>query len=275
MFDVNGKELSTIYDINGNSITTAYDIHGNSIKKDYDLIAITYNVQKQGQLNTPTIQREIIDKYSPDIIGMQEYRVSYEEQGVYREYPYTANSSAVLQNYGGLLSKYQLSNVGCSLFEVRYADPSGYVYGTFNYNGKEIYWLNVHTSPYGADYTVYREPEIQEILELIKDKEYYIITGDFNSNMVQNEQSPEYIALYKPFADMGCHFANCCEEFGFNDTFSSSNVLEGAVWKKLDTIITSPNIDIVNAVVDETKLNYTNGSWEIDHLPVVAYLKLI
>ena len=276
LYGIDGKEATALYDIHGNEVVEVFDIHGNAVveSKSYDLIVMSYNVQKQGAMNNANLQKEIIAKYKPNVIGMQEYRVSFEEAGHYFEYPYTVNNSAALQNYDGILSKYELKDTGGTVFTVKYADPSGYVFGTFSYHGKEIYVLNVHLSPYGDDYSVYREPEIQEVLELVNGKDYFIIIGDFNCHTVQDETSAEYVALLKPFVDMGCHLANNCQEFGFNDTYTGSKTIENAVWTKIDNIITSPNIEIVNAVVDKTKLNYVNGNLEIDHLPVVAYLEV-
>lgn len=264
-----------MYDINGNKLEKLFDIHGDVIWAEdaADLVVMSYNVQKCGGMNSYEIQQEIVTKYKPDIIGMQEYRDYYEDQGAYSEYPYIANNSTHLQNFDGILSKYELKDTGGALFTDNYPDPTAYVFGTITFDGKDIFVLNVHLSPYGDDYSVYRASQVQEILSMLQDKEYFIITGDFNSLTVQDGTEEEYAAIYQPFVDMGCHLANCCEKFGFQRTYTSSKTIDGARWLKLDNVITSPNIEIVNATVDETKLDYVNGLNEIDHFPVIAYLK--
>jgi endonuclease/exonuclease/phosphatase family metal-dependent hydrolase len=277
IYNVNGNMTASAYDVDGSAVSAVYDVNGNRIDSDpvseYDFIVMTYNVQKQGQLNTPAIQSEIINLYKPDIIGMQEFRTV--EDGRYNDYPYSINSSALLQNYDGMLSKYPLYDGGSSLFTHAYADPSGYNYSWFDFEGTSIFWINLHLSPYGTDYTTYRQAEIQdEIIPLLQGKTRFIVTGDFNSITVSDATSAEYIALYKPFLDIGCNLANLSTEFGYHNTWTDAKALEGAVWTKLDTIITSSNIDIVDMVIDETKLKYLNGVNEIDHLPVVAFLKI-
>lgn len=138
------------------------------------------------------------------------------------------------------------------------------VYANININDIEVYVLSVHLSPgFGSDYAAIRASEVDEILSLISDKEYFIVCGDFNPDPEESD------TLYSKFSNLGYNLANC-GFFGKFWTWSTNRndfhteEPHGTVFY-IDNIITSSNIDIVSV----KKIN-TYDELSSDHIPIVA-----
>ena len=116
--------------------------------------------------------------------------------------------------------------------------------------------------------------QIQELLDYVSDKEYWILTGDFNVRF-DTVESDGYATLVEPFLNQGYHVANG-DDFGILQTWCNQNSTTD--WHSIDNIFTSSNITITNAYVDDTKVDaYINGyfsEYGIDHIPLIAELEV-
>ena len=131
---------------------------------------------------------------------------------------------------------------------------------------KQIYLLNVHLSPgHDAAAKAKRATEIQDVLDLVDGKEYFIIFGDFNP------EPDEYETLFANFTSEGYNIANN-GFFGDFWTWStnsgdfSSDTPSGTTYV-IDNIITSSNIRINYVEKVNTYADLTS-----DHIPLVAGL---
>lgn len=122
-------------------------------------------------------------------------------------------------------------------------------------NGKQVQLYSVHLSP-GASNTSARITEAQQLIAKVANIPRYIILGDFNPEPGEED------SLYKLFTDEGMHIANC-GDFGKIITYHNDNQYI------IDNIITSQNIDIVNAFSLDVYSQLSS-----DHLPLVADLKV-
>ncbi len=143
---------------------------------------------------------------------------------------------------------------------------TGRYYTEATING--IYIITVHPSV-GADKANVRITECQEVIDIVKQYDRYIIFGDFNCE--PNEED----SLFKLFSDEGMNLANC-GFFGKFYTWSSRRAdfddydnPQGTLWY-IDNVITSPNINIVNAYPIPSAYSYLSS----DHIPMVAELDI-
>ena len=202
-----------------------------------------------------------------DIIGIEENNIfldavsggSHPTNEVFTYlYPYFADEG----NGVSLKSKYPMYGQGMDQFT---ASSRAYVYGTINVDGKEIFLLTVHLTPNaGSTQDELRSQEVAEILDLIKEKEYFIIFGDFNAQTT---------SFYDAFLNAGCKIANG-GYLPFEWTYSfapddysadtpSTNI------RYFDNIVTSKNITI-----DFSQRLNVYADLSSDHIPFVAWLTL-
>lgn len=288
IYDINGTALNSIKDVDGENLDQAYDINGNPLFQSYDLTVMTYNYNWCVGINSQVaMQQAIIGKYKPDVVGIQEacnqsdvtQRV---EVGSFPaitsqflgDYPYKVLSTQAT-NKNGIVSKREIS----SYQNVRYTDYDDeywdYQKGYITVNGKQIAIFNTHlTWRDNSASSTMRIAQASELFNAVKNEQYAVITGDFNS-YAHAFTDAEYIGIFKPFADAGFKLANCNTEVGFNPTFSG--LTNPTVWdgftSACDNVIVSPSIDIVGVDFDLTRLDYLNGD-KVDHIPVVARLKI-
>lgn len=271
VYDSEGNALTAIYDADGNSLQTAYDAEGNVIYRR-EMTVMSYNVQWLSGLNSnQTMQRLILDTYDADIIGIQEWTqlgtTKPTDMPLFSDYNYSY--LGIQTNKTALVSKPVLTDVVGHVFENQGNETKGYQTAWFNYGDKDIFWVNAHM--FYDDRSVIA-PQCEEIFDIVQDKEYFIITGDFNV-LCKSTSSVWYTECMKQFIDAGYNSANCSEQHGFLDTWTGGKDTSGT-WYCLDQIITSPNLEIIDVVVDQTKLNYLDGTNAIDHLPIIARLRI-
>lgn len=120
-------------------------------------------------------------------------------------------------------------------------------------NGKVVQLYSVHFSP-GAANASTRISEAQTLISKVANTPRYIIFGDFNPEPGEED------SLFKLFTDEGMNIANC-GDFGKIITYHNDNRYI------IDNIITSPNIDIVNAFSLDVYSQLSS-----DHIPFVADL---
>lgn len=201
--------------------------------------------------------RRMFAKEYCDVVGLQEKRNGFDEQNTinantsilehWYKYYATRDISVLEWDVPEIRSIYEIENGG-------YAKTStnrNYTYGYINFNGKRIFLLNVHLSPNSQSD---RSTEINEFLALLQDKEYVIVTGDFNA-----------ISGISEFDIWKTNDYKICNGDFFGDfvTAHGDDVL------KIDNIIVSSNIDIIDVhIVDEYDKLCS------DHLPIVAKLQV-
>ena len=212
--------------------------------------------------------RQFFGDTKADIVGIQELPLYAKRTGSNE----TESTTALFNNwysykqtnmpYMGLFSNIPISNQGFSTFTT----GKTYDYFTVKIGDFSVYILNVHLTP---DNATSRSTEIGEILALVADKEYFIITGDFNLNPV-DEQATQY----KRFTDEGYQLANT-GWFGNWWTWSSDQTdfsnydnPSGTVWY-IDNIIISSNLHFKNVYCPNVYAQLTS-----DHIPCVAEISL-
>lgn len=285
IYDVNAQSLNACFKKTGDSATAAYDVNGEQIFPDEILLKVmTYNVQYFRNINAQTaLQNEIIEKYTPDIIGMQElgtYTVSNFPavgQTMLADYPIKQLSNH--KNKIMIAAKgYSLSNLVIADFQnqdpqdqTQYNETRAYMKADIVVGGKTVTIINTHLCYLTQSI---KWLQMQEVFAIAEQCERCIITGDFNSGIV-TEESDDYINMYKQFVDAGYNLANLSPDAGFHNTFTGSATATSLadLTTAPDTIIVSGNIDIKNVVFDDTKFSYLDGN-PIDHIPVVATLEI-
>lgn len=281
IYDLFGNIVDEPYDLDLNVLSQVYDIDQNPLlPTEPDIVVMTYNVQFFRGLNSnQTMQDEIISKYEPSIIGMQELGTTSTLPTVavnmLQDYPYKEFSD--LHNRDLLVSKLPLSNVVYAEFEHQdpedmstWGDTRGYIMADISVNGKTIKWINTHLCYLTQSI---KWQQMEELFDLAEQSEYVILMGDFNSEPMDSAYSDDYVHMYKQFVDAGYKLANNSPKVGFTNTWTNStspSSLADFTWP-CDSIIVSPNIHILNRVFDLTKLEYLDGN-PVDHIPVVARL---
>lgn len=290
LYDKDGNQLVTCYDSSGNAITAAYDSNGNVVWiADRQIVVCNYNV---GQWYIGSSERIPVDKKEeytelqttifnnirPDICLMQEATSTFCQDGTlakdflsqWFEYIEITRGSSGFQAHMMATKDIPIEDYTVVPFVNASGNYPGYETAYITVNGKRIFLLNTHiiTTPQ------YRqEAQIAEVMDAVADKEYFIVSGDFNL-VIHDGSEEDYINCIKPFLDAGYHTANC-GDFGIFPTYrrtEEANPQDGYE-PATDHIITSANINIVNAYVDTTKLT-DNIADKIDHVPLVAVLDI-
>lgn len=280
IYNHNGTSISECYGIQGGSLSEAYNVDGTTVfTKQFTVM--TYNVQHFTGINgQQTMQQSIIDTYNADIIGMQEVTKNGTMPtvgvNVLTNYPNKRMSNHI--NYMCMVSKIPLSNVVISDFVnqdpedmSRWNETRAYMMADIVVGGKTIKWVNTHLC--------FLTPEIKylqmaEVFNLVKNEEYVIVTGDFNTSNYTSPSDAEYANMFAQFANAGFVMANH-QPTSYTKTWTNSTnatSLDEFI-TPTDDIIVSSNIGIVDVVFDTTKLNYLNGQ-PIDHIPIIARLTI-
>lgn len=247
--------------------------------EDGDLVIMTYNCQGfTGRNSELELIRSFIDKYQPDIIGLQEY------------YPTDSDSKTfykrVLSEYNYRLewTDYAIGNALFSKLELTdktnitlspSIEPRNCNKAYIEVLGIKIALYNTHLEsgtafPY-TDGSPYRIAEMEQIKADADQEEYAIIMGDLNTIMGIDDTGADYIGIVKPFVDEGWHVANCSHQHGFIKTYyNGDSVALSTYIFCLDNVITTSNIDILKVTADRSKA-MTVGN-PIDHLPVIVHL---
>lgn len=285
VYDINGVALSNCYDKDGELLNAAYDLNGEQVFPDsVTLKVMTYNVQYFSGINAQTaMQTEIVNKYQPDIIGMQELKnYTLSNLPTTGKTMLTAYSVQQLSNHVNKLmvatKGYALNNLVIADYEhqdpediSRWNETRAYMKADLNIGGKAVTFINTHLCFITESI---KWQQMEELFAIAQQCESVIITGDFNS-MQMSAEADDYINMYKPFVDAGYRLANNSPTAGFTNTYTSSATATSVseLLTAPDTIIVSGNIDINSVVFDPTKFSYLNGD-VIDHIPVVAEITI-
>lgn len=285
IYDINGSEIPSVYGISGNALATAYDKNGTPIPiiSGDELKISTYNVGQYYIGNAypiPTeykeqysaLQTEIFNNISPDICLMQEATSLFCQDGTLADTFLSKWFSIFATTRGSIgFQAHKVASNGLPIeeyseipFTNAYGNYLGFETFYITVGGKDIFMVNAHLSTEQS----YQDSEILDILNAVSDKEYFIVCGDFNTD-ITSTSSIDYVHCIKPFIDMGASDANC-GNFGIMQTYYATSSPTGTRYPT-DHIIVSENIYIKNAYIDTTKLT-DNLSDKIDHVPLVAEL---
>lgn len=279
VYDARGSAISTFYDVSGNVIQRCFGADGTELTQNgYDLVVMTFNVKWFQGINAQLdMMEEIFSTYVPDLIGIQEAPNSLSgsiPSALFSGYrwQYLINDS----NDDAILSKnIRFFDIVKVNYTTQAIENKYYTKCRFRWREKTICWINTHVvHKRTAEAISTRIAQMQELLAVAETEDYVIITGDMNTGAMSMD-AEEWIGTYKPFIDAGYNLSNCDTRWGFTKTYSAETSAESLddFTYPTDNIITSGDIDIVNRIIDTTKLSYQNGS-VIDHVPVIAYLKI-
>ena len=137
---------------------------------------------------------------------------------------------------------------------------------TITVNGVPITIVNTHLGLTLAN----RQAEIAQLITFLQTQNRFIACGDYNMLHCKTVTDEDYVAIMQPILSAGFHSANC-DDFGFLETYSDNptETYTGC----LDNIVTSNNVAIADAYVDETKLN-DGINEKVDHMPLIAEIQL-
>lgn len=277
-----GTPLSASYGVNSQALTAAYGMSGDKVfPESIRLKVMTYNVggwYDGSGTNVPSdkdavyyaLQNGMIESNNPDILCLQEYWNTFSKAGrtalslLQQYFPYIQAQNGNSQYFGRCVcSKYPISN-----YTVRtYANDSNRYYDscTITVNGVSITVTNTHTAVESQDK---RDPEVAQLVAYLQTQPMFIAFGDYNTAITTDDKTAEaWIKNIKPYLDAGFHVANCDDEFYYTSSAYPDTDWNGC----LDNIITSSNITILSAEVDETK-RHDSLSERIDHMPFIANL---
>lgn len=288
-----GSPILSVYNSSGNIIQTAYNSNGDIVYSggsENFLRICTYNVGQWYIGNSypiPTdfkttyadLQTTIFNHIQPDVCFMQEATTLFCEDGALAETFLSTWLDNVEITRGSI--GYQAHMLATNGIEIEDYQALPFINAVGNYpgyetayitvNGKRIFLVNTHISTNQE----YQELQCAEMLELISDKESFILCGDFNTVIYSDKTQEDWTNCIKPFADAGYNLANG-GKFGVFPTYwrtSDPNPSDGYT-PATDMIITSSDIEIVNVYTDSTKLFDTVTKDKIDHIPLVAEVRL-
>lgn len=288
VYDINGNPLDCVYDLSGNPLDSAYNIDGeliwastNTLKVMSFNVGSWYGYAKYIPDNESdyyySFYQQLFNELDADMVGIQEYcntmggakTATNLLNGLFGNL-YAVNRKTNPTKAGrAIASKFALSDTAEINFDAQTGEVRSFLTSTFRFRGKTIYFLTAHLALTATE----QEAQIQELLDYVEDKEYWIMTGDFNVRFDSAEASG-YSMLIEPFADAGYNIANGAD-FGFLPTWCGSDSTTD--WHCIDNIFTSANIEITNAYTDDTKVTaYINGDFPygIDHIPLIAELEI-
>ena len=266
-YDINGQPLAGAYDINGDSLNAVYDINGDPfVFNSPYLTVMTFNVQGWSGINNRTalIEKIFVDN-KPDICGMQECSSDgiVIPQFLRKSYN-SGNTFAAQQRF---FTNIPMSDVTATRF-TDVLENRGYMKAYINVNGKRVAVFNTHIEVLGSTQH-YTQPA--ELYAEFAKETYFIALGDFNFEE-HSTTGNEWPRMAKPLIDAGYNLCNWTQETGFVDTWFGGTTT-GGYDCPCDNIITSANIDVLDIVYDQTKIEAHAGV-TIDHIPVIASLKV-
>lgn len=284
VYDVNGTGISAVFETDGDTCQTAYDIDGTVVftGEPVNLTVMSYNVGNfySEYYDCPTEAGQdfynradtIFGKYHPDVAGLQEYNSSIGGisssvlmDDYFEDYYGVSKSSASAGR--AIASTYQISNYAQVTYSVQSGETRYYLKGYINVGGRRVLIVSTHMSQTNS----IQEGQMQELLALVANEQYFILMGDFNI-FTTAVGDARYNAMIKPFLNAGYNSADNADGL-YMTWYSGKTVAGSSQTYALDQIITSPNITINSVTVDDTKLTdglCTQYDVIIDHLPIVA-----
>lgn len=213
-----------------------------------------------------SLQSNIIDRYKPDVLCLQEY-------GEYISDAESAKANLLANRYHFIETAYATTTYDgkaiCTNRELKDAinisftttDGSlirnyekAYVY----MNGRKVCVISAHLST--VDNT--KIDNVNDLINAVANEEYFIICADTNIDC-NNTDSALYQNTLQKFVNLDYKLCNG-GEFGTFNTHEETNAA-------IDNIITSANINIKSVIMDNQKAGLVDGT---DHYPIIAYIEV-
>ncbi len=212
-----------------------------------------------------TLQKGIIDRYSPDILCVQEYsddisagKSTLEHLIGSRYYFHPTALGTTSYDGKAICTSRSLSDAANIVFTTPEAALNrNYEKAYVFMNGRKVCIISAHLSQGQTECA----SNIQQILTDIQDETYVIICADTNID-AGDPTSAKYQATLKQFVDAGYVLANS----GDLKTYPKTQTA-------IDNIIVTSNITIKSTIVDTQKMDEL-GIDDVDHLPVISYIEL-
>lgn len=203
------------------------------------------------------LQKNIIERYQPDVLCLQEYTNEHFLQDRY----FFVETARETTSYDGKAICTSRSLEGAE--NVPFTTTEGAM--TRNYqkayvymNGRKVCVISAHLSLTSSAVV----DNVDDLIDAVAGEDYFIICGDTNVDC-SNKSAALYQRTLKKFTDLGYKLCNG-GDFGAFATYASTNIA-------IDNIITSSNITIKSVVMDTQKAGLEDGT---DHYPLVAYVEV-
>lgn len=256
--------------------------NGVGLSEQNGITILDFNVKSFTGLNADiSIITDIVQRYEPDIVFLQEYAGTISGINIYssvfKMYPYHTEYTE-LPAPVAIISKIPLSNITKTLFTTQQTggENRGFIRAeiVLNHDTIALYTTHLEILPTIAGSRDTRIAQAAELKTRMTSDRYAILGGDLNTADCENTSGADYIGVIKPFVDENMHSVNATLEHGFMDTLYNGNtVADSTTIGCYDHIISTYNIDVVGFCVDKQKINPDNAT-PIDHLPLVAYLRV-
>ena len=204
------------------------------------------------------IQKDIIERYNPDILCLQEYttkinnRLNFDPKKRYNYY-YLFPSNNVY-NGKAICTK----DVSFDFSNGNYTNSDSlrrnYIKGYIYLNGKKVLIVSTHLSLDLA----HRKLEFEELLSIVRTEEYCILCMDSNQES-SNPDSDGYRDTFGLFVNAGYKVLN------------KDIVTHPSNSECIDNIIVSNNINVKSIFADKQKQILGDNA---DHYPLVSYLEI-
>ena len=291
IYNVDGAEIFSAYGLSGSPAVSAYDITGSMIfptvipeaKVMSFNVGCFYTQYFPAPASTGTVfynrHKEIFGHY-PGLLfaGLSEWHntigtvsTSVLMDEFFEAYApaydaYRVEGAALTSAYGATPSNVTFTPYSTQSSNLRY-----YQRAYLNFYGKTICCILTHLDLDDA----IKYAQLSELLDVVENEEYFIISGDFNHKITQIGDD-QYNASIKVILERGYNSAQNNEQIYMTWYDGTTAADSDRIWA-VDNIITSPNIEITDVERDTTKL--TDGLCEqygimIDHLPLVATLRI-
>lgn len=290
VYTVEGENATRLYAKNGTPLQQAYNVNGAEVYQwGGSLKVATYNVGQWyygGHVVVPSskdaeyyaLQNGMLHNINPDILCLEEYLSEFSAAGrsavtmlqQYFPYIHEENGTGTVSSGTGrcICSKYPISDYTTHQYTTsggpRYFDSC-----TVNLFGTPVTVVVTHLN-YNANSDSARLGQLRELITYLQTQTRFIACGDFNMLACKSTTDADYLSMMVPLLNAGFHCANCTD-FGFLETYSDAPT--GPYTGCLDNIVTSSNIAITSAYVDETKLT-DQLTERTDHMPLVATLQI-
>ena len=287
IYNIGGDVVASAFNIDGNLLSNVYDKDGNTVLTG-GLKIMQYNVGSWydgNHDNVPSakdteyynLQNGMIQADDPDILCLEEYTKEFSKTGrtaksiLEQYFPYIheqGGDSATVTTGRCIASKYPISNYTTHQYSTS-GSPRYYDSCTITVGDIPITVVVTHLN-YDASSNTSRVEQLNELITFLQGQTRFICCGDFNMIDCKSTSGADYVAMMIPLLNAGFHCANCSDN-GFLITYSDEPT--GTWTGCLDNIVTSSNITITDAYVDETKLN-DSISDRTDHMPLIAELRI-
>ena len=221
------------------------------------------------------LAKNIIDRYSPDILCLQEY-CDPSDNLLEERYSsiVTAKDNASTNNYVGkaICSNREIFDASNTLFDANgTSDSPNYEKAYVWLNGRKVCIISAH---FAVDSSV-ALTQLGVLVNVVQSEPYFIICADTNIDASDTDSSgTKNIDKIKNAFDNLSVECNICNggSFGVFDTYHRTTESEGEVAKAIDNIITSKNIVVRSVIVDTQKESLE--SEDRDHYPLIAYVEI-